>query len=182
MEIFYPEDFNTLFGRGSEEELPKKVNVEVGKNIAVNALLEDDTIECISKEKKPINHSTHEELKRGCPCEDKEEDKDEDGISAQRKPMELPPKTAPPKTSDYVVNQKKIGAADYPTYAVSPEALSVCLNKLTYIWQNNNKEYWAYIFYIDHVSYVGWRWNQYINDWVYFGIDISKIESFTCKR
>ena len=180
MEIFYPEDFNTLFGRGSEEELPEKANVEDGENIDVDALLEDDTIECIAKEEKTTNQSTDEELNRGCPCQDSE--KEEDGISAQRKPMQLPPKATPPKTGEYVIQQQKIGAADYPTYAVSPEALSICLNKLTYIWQNDDKEYWSYIFYIDHVSFVGWRWNKYINDWVYFGVDISKVEAFTCRR
>lgn len=179
MEIFYPEDFNALFGRGSEDELPEKANIEANEDVEVEALLEDDTIECISKEKKIDSHSTNEELKRSCSCKDEGED---DGVSAQRKPMKLPPKATPPKTSEYVIQQQKIGAADYPTYAVSPEALSVCLNKLTYIWQNNDKEYWSYIFYIDHVSYVGWRWNKYINDWVYFGVDISKVEAFTCKR
>lgn len=174
MEIFYPEDFNALFGRGSDEELPEKVDEET-----VDSTIDEDTIECSFEKKidKKVDVILEENLQRTCPCEG-----EDTNVSENRKPMQLPPKATPPKTADYVVNQKKIGAADYPTYAVSAEALSVCLNKLTYIWQSNNKEYWSYIFYIDHVSFVGWRWNEYIKDWVYFGIDISKIEAFTCRR
>lgn len=176
MEIFYPEDFNTLFGRGCEKTLPEKV-----KEKTLDDVLEEEFLECLSEKKVKKNISEDDNVARSCPCnhECKYEDCD---VSKNKKPMKLPPKETPPKNSDIVVNQKKIGDAKYPLYAVSPEALSVCLNKLTYIWQNDNKEYWTYIFYIDHVSFVGWRWNKYIKDWVYFGVDISKVEAFTCKR
>lgn len=95
------------------------------------------------------------------------------------KPMELPPKHTPPKCDSCT---KTIDSTDYPKYGVSAKAISCCLDKLTYIWQNDKKEYWCYIFYIDHVCFVGWRWEKHINDWVYFGIDISKVEAFSCKR
>lgn len=174
MEIFYPEDFNALFGRGGEQKLPEKIEEKT-----VDAITDEEALKCSSDKKnnEKVDLVVDENLQRSCPCED-----EDSNVSENRKPMQLPPKEAPPKTSDYVVNQKKIGSANYPTYAVSAEALSVCLNKLTYIWQNDNKEYWSYIFYIDHVSFVGWRWNKYIKDWVYFGVDISKVEAFTCKR
>ncbi|MGL4654324.1 MAG: hypothetical protein ACRCWM_00330 [Sarcina sp.] len=174
MEIFYPEDFNALFGRGNDEELPEKIEEKT-----VDTDLPEEEVEC-SLEKK-IDLVPNEDLSRSCPCENETENED-GNISENRKPMQLPPKATPPKTADYVINQKKIGNANYPKYAVSAQALSICLNKLTYIWQNDNKEYWSYIFYIDHVSFVGWRWNEYIKDWVYFGVDISKVEAFTCKR
>lgn len=95
------------------------------------------------------------------------------------KPMELPPKHKPPKCDSC---NKKIDGNDYPKYAVSSKALACCLDKLTYIWQNDGKEYWTYIFYLDQVCFVGWRWEEHVNDWVYFGIDISKIIAFSCKR
>lgn len=95
------------------------------------------------------------------------------------KPMELPPKSKPPKCTTC---DNKIDPTDYPKYSVSAKALACCLDKLTYIWQNDSKEYWTYIFYIDHVCFVGWRWEKHVNDWVYFGIDISKVEAFSCKK
>ncbi|WP_297518917.1 hypothetical protein [uncultured Clostridium sp.] len=173
MEIFYPEDFNTLFGRGITEELPEKINEEEVDSSIENP---DDVIECISKEVVKKDITIDENLKRNSLRSD------DSNVSSKIKPMQLPPKEVPPKNSEFVIQQQKIGAADYPTYAVSPQALSVCLNKLTYIWQNDEKEYWSYIFYLDHVSFVGWRWNKYIKDWVYFGVDISKVEAFTCRR
>lgn len=183
MEIFYPEDFNALFGRGCEEPLPEKI-----KEKTLDDVLEEEILECSSEKKVEKDISENTEETRSCPCDSccdceckyKYDEKEE--VSENKKPMKLPPKEIPPKDSDIVVNQKKIGEANYPLYAVSPEALSVCLNKLTYIWQNDDKEYWSYIFYVDQVSFVGWRWNKYIKDWVYFGVDISKVEAFTCRR
>ena len=180
MEIFYPEDFNALFGRGGEEPTPKKT-----KEKTLDDVLEEENLECLSEKKVEKDILDDIDETRSCPCDsccDCEREYKDYEVSENKKPMKLPPKETPPKDSDIVVNQKKIGNAKYPLYAVSSEALSVCLNKLTYIWQNDGKEYWTYIFYVDHVSFVGWRWNKYIKDWVYFGIDISKIEAFTCRR
>ncbi|WP_297438626.1 hypothetical protein [uncultured Clostridium sp.] len=95
------------------------------------------------------------------------------------KPIELPPKHKPPKCESC---EDKVNPTNSPKYAVSGNALACCLDKLTYIWQNDGKEYWTYVFYVDKVCYVGWRWNKEINDWVYYGVDISKVETFSCKR
>ncbi|MGL4451244.1 MAG: hypothetical protein ACRCTZ_08650 [Sarcina sp.] len=182
MEIFYPEDFNALFGRGDTENLPEKVENDDSDITHEDVDTDVDYLDSSSKKKfkntNTAKEDLEEDLSRTCPCEGVQDIE----VSETKKPMELPPKATPPKTDESVINQKKIDNSNYPKYAVSPKALSVCLNKLTYIWQNDKKEYWCYIFYVDQVSFVGWRWNKYIKDWVYFGIDISKVEAFTCKK
>ncbi|MGL5635153.1 MAG: hypothetical protein ACRDDL_08845 [Sarcina sp.] len=100
----------------------------------------------------------------------------------KKKPMEAPPKEKVPVSNKCSLNKKSITDIKKPAHSVSSPALSCCLNGMTYIWQNDGKEYWAYIFYIDQLCFVGWRWNIYVNDWVYFGVDLSKIEAFSCKR
>lgn len=62
--------------------------------------------------------------------------------------------------------------------AVSSGSLRPCLYKFTYIWQRNGRSYWAYITRIDARSVSGWRWLGW--RWVFFGVDIRKIDSFVC--
>ncbi|MGL4742534.1 MAG: hypothetical protein ACRC41_17370 [Sarcina sp.] len=100
----------------------------------------------------------------------------------KKKPMEPPPKEKVPSCDKCPLDQKKVNDVKTPAYSVSGAALACCLNKMTYIWQGDGKEYWAHIFYIDHICFVGWRWNIYVNDWVYFGVDLSKVEAFSCKK
>ena len=122
---------------------------------------------------------------KNCKCskcknyEKKEKPEKHDHYQNKEKPMELPPKHKPPKCESC---EDKVNPTDSPKYAVSGNALACCLDKLTYIWQNDGKEYWTYVFYVDKVCYVGWRWNKHINDWVYYGVDISKVETFSCKQ
>lgn len=64
--------------------------------------------------------------------------------------------------------------------AVSPNQISFCLYKFTYIWQNNGRSYWAYLTNVDRISVSGLRWMGFT--WAYFGIDLKKIDSFVCYR
>ena len=138
------------------------------------------------------DHDKHDKYNdkhdKHCKCSKCKKDKDTDKKQKDEKhhyehhkakPMELPPKHKPPKCESC---EDKVNPTNSPQYAVSGNALACCLDKLTYIWQNDGKEYWTYVFYVDKVCFVGWRWHKEINDWVYYGVDISKVETFSCKR
>lgn len=62
--------------------------------------------------------------------------------------------------------------------AVDPGALRPCRFRFSYIWLTNGNAFWAYLTYIGRTSVSGYRWNG--RRWVYFGIDLRRIDSFTC--
>lgn len=64
--------------------------------------------------------------------------------------------------------------------AVSPGSISFCLYKFTYIWEKGNRSYWAYLLNVDKKSISGFRWFR--GTWVYFGLDLNKVDSFVCYR
>ncbi|CDM68201.1 hypothetical protein CM240_1037 [Clostridium bornimense] len=61
---------------------------------------------------------------------------------------------------------------------VSSNSIRFCLFKFTYIWQRNGRNYWAYLINVDRFSIAGFRWLG--RTWVYFGLDLRKIDSFLC--
>lgn len=62
--------------------------------------------------------------------------------------------------------------------SVSPGSIKFCLFKFTYIWQTNGRSYWAYLLRVDRQSISGFRWAGW--RWVYFGVDLRRIEAFVC--
>ena len=66
------------------------------------------------------------------------------------------------------------------TKAVSPGSISFCLYKFTYIWEKGNRSYWAYLLNVDKKSISGFRWFR--GTWVYFGLDLNRVDSFVCYR
>lgn len=87
---------------------------------------------------------------------------------------DIPPQTSPPPfiPSKTETNNNETGV----TSNVTKESISSCVNKFTYIWQLNGKSYWAFISSYDSNSISGWRFISF--KWVYFGLDIKKIDSF----
>lgn len=79
-----------------------------------------------------------------------------------------PPPSVTPKKSEAKVEAK----------AVDPGALKPCKYRYSYIWLKNGKSFWAWLTYVGKESVAGWRWTGFY--WVYFGIDLKKIESFIC--
>lgn len=84
----------------------------------------------------------------------------------------------------YIPSQKDSGV-QYSTYSgegnvksVSPSSIKFCLYRYTYIWQRNGRSYWAYLTRVDRRSISGWRWAGW--RWVYFGVDLRRINSFVC--
>jgi hypothetical protein len=63
-------------------------------------------------------------------------------------------------------------------YAVDPGGIRRCLYRNTYVWQNNGEQYWFFPVFVGRESVAGFRWFGFT--WGYFGIDLRRIQSFTC--
>ncbi|MCB7077303.1 hypothetical protein LI012_10790 [Caldibacillus thermoamylovorans] len=63
-------------------------------------------------------------------------------------------------------------------FAVDPGGIRRCLFRYTYVWLNNGQQFWFYPIFVGRRSVAGWRWIGFT--WVYFGIDLRQIQSFTC--
>jgi hypothetical protein len=62
--------------------------------------------------------------------------------------------------------------------AIDPGAIMPCRFRFSYIWLRNGNSFWAYITHVGRTSIAGYRWNG--RRWIYFGMDLRRIESFTC--
>jgi hypothetical protein len=68
--------------------------------------------------------------------------------------------------------------AQFQTKAISGAAIRPCTFRYVYIWLENGRSFWAWLVRIDRRSASGWRWNG--RRWMYFGIDLRRIDSFIC--
>lgn len=84
-------------------------------------------------------------------------------------PSGPPPSFVPPQTAV----QQTIGI-----YAIDPGAIRPCTFRFVYLWLDNGQQFWAWLVFVGSRSAAGWRWIGY--RWVYFGIDLDRIESFVC--
>ena len=80
--------------------------------------------------------------------------------------------TSPPPS--YVPMQTQQASA----FAVDPGSIRGCLFRYTYVWLNNRQQFWYYPTFVGRTSVSGWRWNGFM--WVFFGISLRQIQSFTC--
>jgi len=62
-------------------------------------------------------------------------------------------------------------------FAVDPGGIRSCLFRFTYVWLGNDA-FWFYPTFVGRNSIAGFRWSGF--RWVYFGIDLSLIQSFQC--
>ncbi|NTZ20028.1 hypothetical protein EXW96_21470, partial [Paenibacillus sp. JMULE4] len=69
-------------------------------------------------------------------------------------------------------------------FAVDPGGIRNCLFQFVYIWQTNGDQYWIYLTFVGRNSIAGFRWfgRGNFGHWVYFGLDLRRIESFFCHR
>lgn len=89
---------------------------------------------------------------------------------------QMPP--GPPPT--YTPNKNMQLQGGNPSLkAVDSGAIRFCRYKYTYIWETNGRSYWAYITFVGRRSISGYRWTG--RRWVYFGLDLRRIESFVCR-
>ncbi len=93
-------------------------------------------------------------------------------------------KSPPP---NYIPNKNSAGVQSLSsiedgieTKAVSSNSIRFCIYKFTYIWERNGRNYWAFLLNVDRHSVSGFRWHG--KNWVYWGIDLRRIDSFICYR
>ena len=84
-----------------------------------------------------------------------------------------PPSGPPPSFAPPLPAEQQVG-----TFAVESGAIRRCLFRYTYIWLRNRQQFWAWLTFVGRRSVAGWRWTGF--NWVYFGIDLNRISSFTC--
>jgi len=63
-------------------------------------------------------------------------------------------------------------------FAVDPGAINRCLFRFTFIWPQRQRGFWMYPTFVGPRSIAGFRWTGF--NWVYFGMDLRDIQSFTC--
>lgn len=83
-----------------------------------------------------------------------------------------PPSGPPPA---FVPSQAQ---AQVTPFAVDPGAIRRCIFRYVYLWLDNRQQFWAWLVFVGPRSVAGWRWIGF--RWVYFGIDLNRIESFIC--
>ncbi len=93
-------------------------------------------------------------------------------------PKSPPPNYIPKKNESGVQKMAASGGAE--TFAVSPNSIRFCLYKYTYIWEVSGRNYWAFLLNVDRRTVSGFRWFR--RSWVYFGVDLRRIDSFVCYR
>lgn len=92
---------------------------------------------------------------------------------APRQPQMMQPPSSPPTTTPQMPQSAQMG-----TYAVDPFAIKGCLFRYTYIWMKGGNQFWLWPVYVGRTSVSGFRWTG--RRWVYTGIDLNRIEMFTC--
>ena len=83
------------------------------------------------------------------------------------------PTAPPPQFTPQMPPQAQAG-----TFAVDPGGMRFCLFRNTYVWLNNGEQFWFYPVFVGRNSVAGFRWFGFF--WSYFGIDTSRIRSYTC--
>ncbi|KHF40651.1 hypothetical protein [Halalkalibacter okhensis] len=85
---------------------------------------------------------------------------------------EAGPPTSPPPS--FVPAQTQ----QVEAFAIDPGSIRRCLFRFTYVWLRNRQQFWFYPTFVGRRSVSGFRWNGF--RWVYFGISLREISSFTC--
>lgn len=89
------------------------------------------------------------------------------GQGPQTGPPAAPPPSFVPAESQQV-----------EAFAVDPGSIRGCLFRYTYVWLRNRQQFWFYPTFVGRRSVSGYRWNGF--RWLYFGINLRQIRSFTC--
>ncbi|MEH7225998.1 hypothetical protein V7112_19470 [Bacillus sp. JJ1566] len=83
------------------------------------------------------------------------------------------PPTAPPPSFVPTQSQQQAEA-----FAVDPGSIRGCLFRYTYVWLRGREQFWYFPTFVGRSSVSGYRWNGF--RWMYFGISLRQIQSFTC--
>ncbi|MGG3572231.1 transporter [Bacillus gobiensis] len=96
------------------------------------------------------------------------------GFGGQGQYTPGPPSGPPPS---YIPQQQQGGPS---VYAVDPGGIRGCLFRYTYIRLENGARFWYFPTFVGRRSVAGYRWRPRQFRWVYFGIDLDEITSFSC--
>nr|WP_225942188.1 hypothetical protein [Sporosarcina limicola] len=91
------------------------------------------------------------------------------GQQGQQGPQGPPPNFSPPYPA---------GGAQL--LRVDPGAISGCLHRFTYVWLSRRQGFWFFPTFVGRTSVAGYRWRSRQRRWEYFGIDLNRIDSFSC--
>nr|WP_249366748.1 hypothetical protein [Neobacillus rhizophilus] len=83
------------------------------------------------------------------------------------------PPASPPPSFVPTQTQQQVEA-----FAVDPGGIRRCLFRYTYIWLRGFEQFWFYPIFVGRNSVAGYRWTGF--RWMYFGINLRQIQSFTC--
>jgi len=89
-------------------------------------------------------------------------------------PSGPPPNIIPSKTQNNVKSY-----AGVSPMAIESGAIRPCKYRYVYIWLTNGRRFWAWLTFVGRRSVAGYRWTG--QRWVYFGIDLRRIDSFYCR-
>lgn len=90
-----------------------------------------------------------------------------------------PPIFTPASTPEASTKEKESEESDaVDVSAVDPGAIRPCKFRSIYIWSENGQGFWAWLTYVGKRSAAGFKWEE--GRWIYFGIDLEKIDSFVC--
>lgn len=86
-------------------------------------------------------------------------------------PQDGPPSGPPPSVTPQLKAQPG-------TLTVDAGSIRRCRFRFVYLQLRNGREFWAWLTFVGRRSVAGWRWTGF--RWVYFGVDLRQIVSFSC--
>ncbi|WP_432352631.1 hypothetical protein [Sporosarcina sp. A2] len=89
------------------------------------------------------------------------------GGNQQGAPTAAPPSQAP-------------AYPDQQLMRVDPGGIQGCMYRYTYIWTSRRKGFWFYPTFVGRTSVAGYQWSNQWRRWMYTGIDLNRIDQFTC--
>lgn len=92
------------------------------------------------------------------------------GQGGQQAPTSPPPNYTPSYPGG---NQPQL-------FAVDPGAIRGCLFRYTFVWTSRRNGFWYFPTFVGRTSVAGYRWRPNRRRWEYFGIDLNRIDQFTC--
>ncbi|MGG0671163.1 hypothetical protein ABE073_21835 [Lederbergia citrisecunda] len=92
------------------------------------------------------------------------------GQGGQQAPSSPPPNFTPSYPGG---NQAQL-------FAVDPGAIRGCLFRYTFVWTSRRNGFWYFPTFVGRTSVAGYRWRPSRRRWEFFGIDLNRIDQFTC--
>ncbi len=68
----------------------------------------------------------------------------------------------------------------YQTFAVDPGAISGCLYRFTFVWLSRRQGFWFFPVFVGRRSVAGFRWQSRQRRWEYIGLNLDRIDAFSC--